>query len=218
MSNVPATIKGIFDELNTEVVWLHLRWKMYRQLFAESPKRIDLLNECAAAFFYVIEDVLIGEVQIMLSKLTDAAKTGRHDNLSLERLQEGIEALQAPALAQRMAKILASLKQKCAPFRVWRNKKLAHLDLTTAMRSVANPLPGVSRQMIEEALELVRQYLNCVHGHYDDTEMAYEHLITAAQDAEGLVAVLKQGLRYDELVQQNVIGHEDWNQNPWHDA
>jgi hypothetical protein len=56
-------------------------------IFAESPKRIELLNEAAGTFFYIIQEVLLNEVQVCLSKLTDPAKSGKYNNLSLEQLQ-----------------------------------------------------------------------------------------------------------------------------------
>jgi hypothetical protein len=221
VSHIPESIRPIFDELSTEVTWLHARWKLYRQLFAESDKRIDMLNECASTFFFVIQDVLLGEVQVTLSKLTDPARMGKHDNLSLERLQVDVDALGAlgeQALATRTRAILDDLHKACAAFRVWRNKRLAHLDLSTAMKSTSDALPGVSRKMIEDALHLVREYLNTIQRHFDDSEVGYEHFIMRAGDGAGLIAVLKAGLRYEELARQEKIGWDDWMHNPWRDA
>jgi hypothetical protein len=218
MSNIPSDVDEVFQELKTEVTWLHARWITYRQLFAHSPKRIDLLNECASTFFYTIQDVLIGDVQIALSKLTDPARTGANKNLSLEQLQERIEKRGEPNLQATLRQILDQLKQKCVPFRTWRNKRLAHLDLTTAMKSTPNPLPGVSRQMVEEALELVRKYLNAIEINYDKSETGYEHFIMTATDGEALISMLKYGLRYDQLIRERKIAIRDWEESDWKDA
>jgi hypothetical protein len=218
MSKIPADIDEIFHELKTEITWLHARWIMYRQLFANSPQRIDLLNECASTFFYTIQDVLIGEVQIAMSKLTDRARTVRHENLSLEQLQERVENHGETGLQPTLRKILDELHQKCQPFRTWRNKRLAHLDLTTVMQSVLNPLPGISRQMIEEALELVRKYMNTIQRHYEEGETAYEHFIMTATDGEALISMLKYGLRYEQLLEQQKVSFEDWHESKWKDA
>jgi hypothetical protein len=218
MNNIPADVEEIFQELQTETTWLHARWIMYRQLFDHSPQRIDLLNECASTFFYTVQDVLIGDVQIALSKLTDPARSGVYENLSLEQLQERVEKLGQAGLQSTLRQILVELKQKCQPFRIWRNKRLAHLDLTTAMQSTLDPLPGVSPQMIEEALELVRRYLNAIQAHYGDGETGYEHFIMTASDGEALVSMLKHGLRYGQLVEQRKIGFDDWEKSNWKDA
>jgi hypothetical protein len=205
MGSTPEDIKGIFAELNTEVIWLHARWKIYRQLFAASSKRIDLLNECAATFFFVIQDVLIGEVQIMLCKLTDPPDNGKKENLSLKRLQVGIEGLGVSVLTQTTMNILNSLDAQCAPFRKWRNKRLAHLDLSTMLAGNASPLPGISRQMIEDALQLVRDYMNTIHEHYKEPETLYEAFGMVTTDGDALVALLEPGLRYEELRQKEII-------------
>ena len=210
MTSIPKDIDEVYEELKTEITWLHGRWTVYRQLFAESEKRIDLLNECASAFFYIIQDVLLGEVQVSLSKLTDPARSGRFDNLSLEQLQARLVAHGDRALAAQTRPVLDTLHTKCEPFRAWRNKRLAHLDLTTAMKSSADPLPGISRQMIEEALALVREFMNKIESHYGDSEVGYEHFIMQS-DGEALVAMLRYGLRYEELLKEGRISYDDWH-------
>jgi hypothetical protein len=218
MSQMPASIDEVFQELKTEITWLHARWIIYRQLFAHSPQRINLLNECAFAFFYTIQDILLGDVQIALSKLTDPARTRGHDNLSLEQLQSRVEAYGEPRLQATLRQILDDLHQKCQPFRTWRNKRLAHLDLTTTMQSMLNPLPGISRQMVEEALELVRRYMNTIQIHYLNGETGYEHFIMTGTDGEALISMLKYGLRYEELVEERQVPLNDWQNAKWKDA
>lgn len=191
---------------------------MYRQLFAHSSKRIDLLNECASTFFYTIQHMLIGDVQIALSKLTDPPRTGANENLSLEQLQERIEKQNETKLQTSLRRILDELKQKCQIFRTWRNKRLAHLDLTKAMESTINPLPGVSRQMIEEALVLIRRYLNTIQIHYNKSETGYEHFIMSGTDGEALISMLKYGLRYEQLIHEEKITLSDWEESDWKSA
>ena len=218
MTQIPANIDEVFQELKTEITWLHARWIIYRQLFAHSPQRIDLLNECASMFFYTIQDILLGDVQVTLSKLTDPASTRGHDNLSLEQLQARVEAHGEPGLQATLRQILDNLHHKCQPFRTWRNKRLAHLDLTTTMQSMLNPLPGISRQMIEEALELVRRYMNTIEIHYLNSETGYQYFIMRGNDGDTLISMLKYGLRYEELVKERRISLNNWQNAKWKDA
>jgi hypothetical protein len=217
MIPIPDPINEVYEELKTEITWLHGRWIVYRQLFAESEKRIDLLNECASAFFYIIQDLLLGEVQVSLSKLTDPAKSRRFDNLSLEQLQARLEEHGDQSLATKTRSVLDQIHLKSKPFREWRNKRLAHLDLTTAMKSSPDPLPGISRQMIEDALALVRRFMNMIEGHYKDSEVSYEHFIMKS-DGEALVAMLRFGLRYEELEKEGKLSYDDWHHGKWYDA
>lgn len=217
MSSVPPSFVQIYDALRTEVTWLHGRWICYRQLFAASPKRIEMLNECASAFFFIVQDVLLDEVQISLSKLTDPAKTGKKENLSLEQLQIQLELHGDSTLASRNRLTLNKLHSQCVTFRDWRNKQLAHMDLLTAMKSSPNPLPGVSREMIEDALSTLRDYLNAIEQHYNNSEYGYEHFIMSS-DGEALLATIRAGLRYEELLQERKIPFDDWRNGQWHDA
>lgn len=218
MNAIPPAVAEIYDELKTEITWLHGRWIVYRQLFGESDRRIEMLNECASAFFYVIQDALLGEIQVSLSKLTDPARTGKHDNLSLEQLQGRLEKHGETGLASQTRLVLANLRIKCKPFRVWRDKQLAHFDLLTSIRSSANPLPGVSRQMIEEALSLVRDFMNKIEVHYNNSEIGYEHLLFTSNDGNALLAIVRNGLRYEELVEEGVVPCGDSQRGKWRDA
>ncbi len=214
---IPPEVAPVYDALRSEVTWLHGRWICYRQLYAESPKRIELLNESAGTFFYIIQDLLFDEVQVTLSKLTDPAKMGKHENLSLEQLQIRLQAHGDTMLAQQCRNTLDTLHSQCASFRLHRHKKLAHLDLSTALRTPAQPLPGVSRQMIEDALLTIRTYLNAIEMHYNESEWGYEDFIMQS-DGDALVATLRAGLRYEELIHERKLPYDDWRHGKWHDA
>lgn len=217
-SNIPAPILPIYEALRKEVTWLHARWLIYRELYGESQRRIDLLNASAGFFFYVVEEVLRDEVQVCLSKLTDPASKGRaHKNLSLEQLYEGLNAHGDVVIALRCRAILDRLLAECETFRERRNKELAHLDLPTALKQVSTPIPGVSRQMVEDALRSVRELMNAVEVYYDDSETGYEHFVSTS-GADALLAVLREGLRYEDLIQQRVLPHDDMFKGEWSDA
>ena len=218
MAEIPPNVLPIFEKLKSEIIWIHGRWIIYRQIFAKSQRRIDLLNECASTFFYVIQNVLIGEVQISLSKLMDPAQTRGSENLSLKTLYEKIALEGDVELTRRLNGVLERLRIQCEPFRTWRNKRLAHLDLKASLESELNPLPGVSREMIEEGLVLVRLFMNEIERAYLDSETGYEHFILDHGDGDGLIAMLRYGLRYKELLKEEKIAYGDWRNGNWHDA
>lgn len=212
---MPTCIAEIYDELRSEVTWLHGRWICYRQLYATSPKRIDLLNESASTFFYIIEDVLLSDVQISLCKLTDPAESGKYKNFSLKQLQARLDEGADQSLSADCKALLKVLSTQCSLFRTRRHKKLAHLDLAVALRTPPYPLPGVSRDMIENALDTVRRFLNAIERHYNGNEFGYEHF-NMNGDGEALIATLRSGLRYEELLQERRLPHDDWRQGKWH--
>ena len=75
---------------------------------------------------------------------------------------------------------------------------------------------SISQQMVEDALSLVREYMNTIQTHYSQTETGYQHFIMQ-RGSEDLVTMLKFGLRYDQLVRDQKISWEDiqnWNRTP----
>lgn len=216
-SKVPTQFIEIYDELRSEITWLHGRWLTYRELFAENSERIAFLNECAGTFFYIIQDVLLDEVQVCLSKLTDPANSGKHENLSLEQLQVQLQRHGDHALSAKCRAVLDKIHSQCNVFRVRRHKTLAHLDLPTALNQLAQPIPCVSRQMIEDALESTRAYMNLIEAHYNDSEWGYDHFILN-QGSNALLATLHAGMRYEELVQSRALPTDDWSKGKWSKA
>ena len=89
-SQYPSQIYTLWTTLDKEVTWLHGRWIIYRQLFGTSKERVELLNESAGTFFNVLQDVLLHDVQLSLSKLGDPADTGSRENMTLEALHEDV--------------------------------------------------------------------------------------------------------------------------------
>jgi hypothetical protein len=154
-----------------------------------------------------------------LSKLTDPAQTKGKQNLSLEQLLSRIKDLNDndENLIDSLNSKLDKLRDICKPFRIRRDKKLAHLDLKIVMEAGFNSLPGVSRQMIEDALGIVRNFMNEIELHYSGTEMSYEHFgMIGGGDA--LVDVLKSGLRYEELFRTGAIINVGKGQGLYWDA
>jgi len=94
--------------------------------------------------------------------------------------------------------ILNKLEKGCQPFKTWRDKKLAHFDFPTSMNISSNPLPDVSVEMIEDALALVREHMDLVEPHCYGADVGYEHFFMHL-DGEALIAVLRDGMRYEEL-------------------
>jgi hypothetical protein len=214
---IPSGIAEVFEELRNEIIWLHARWILYNQLYGRSETRVDLLNESAGTFFYVVQETLLADIHIALSKLSDPAATGRFDNLSLEQLQIRVDSVCVSDLSDKTRPLLAEFRTRCAPFRERRNKTLAHSDLDTALQR-ATPLPQTSREMVNHALETLRDYMNEIEGHYEDRTTAYDYFVMHASDGDSLVHLLKAGLRYEQLCRDGVIGWDDPPRSDWYDA
>lgn len=179
-----------YHALYNEVTWLHAKWQQYRILFAESAERIELLNSVSGFFFQVIRDVLWNDVLLHLARLTDPPQSMQKNNLTIRRLP----ALIDHAKLSDEVRALIEVAEKRASFaRTWRNKHLAHRDHLLAVDSAAEPLPGISRKNMEEALSAIRAVLNKIEDHYWNSQVAFEHFL-AFDDAETLVHYLRAGV------------------------
>jgi len=216
MSEMPETIKSVFDDLKDEVVWLHTKWENHRQLFQTSEKRRMLLAECAYAFFLIIHRVLIDDVLLSLSKLTDPAGKGKTQKLSFETLQKRVEKHGDHRLVSELKEILANLKEKSKAIRTHRDKRIAHLDVQTTMKQVE--LDNISVEMVEEMLALAAEYMNAVEGHYYERSLCYEGGIASYSDADALVSKLQDGLHFEELIKSGKIPAEEMFKGVWNDA
>jgi hypothetical protein len=59
--------------LRSEVVWLHAKWNLYRQLYARSAARVELLNRAAGHFFRVLQNMLVEDIVLHISRLLEKA-------------------------------------------------------------------------------------------------------------------------------------------------
>lgn len=207
-TRIPPAIAEVFTELKSLVIETHFRWLTYRELFGTSRARVDLLNECAGPFFVIIHGVLLADVQLDLCKLMDPARTPRFENLSLAQLQERVASHGDSSLAERCDQLLAQVHVHAAHVRQRRNKKLAHIDLATALGNTATPLPAVTRQSIDGALGAVRAYMNAIEEHYDGAQTGYEYSMIH-KGAAALVARLQDSRRYHEHIRAGRLPIDD---------
>ena len=75
---------SVFHALWNEVVQLRWEWKEYRSLYVNES--VDLLNEQAAEFFWLVQHVLSDHVIGSIANLTDKTETARQPNLTVRRL------------------------------------------------------------------------------------------------------------------------------------
>jgi len=80
-------LRAAFEALKNDVIWLHAKWTLYRQLFADDvPGRLATLNEAAGFSFYAIQDVFWQDVVLHLARLLDREMTCGQQNLCLAAL------------------------------------------------------------------------------------------------------------------------------------
>jgi len=193
----------LYHALENEVTWLHAKWQEYRKLYAKSEQRVNLLNDSAAFFFRVVHEVLWDNILLHIARLTDPPTQGKFENSTLLCLPETVSDR---GLADELRRLVQTALGRSQFAREWRNKRLAHQDLALAIDNKVEPLPSVSRQHVEDALDSFRMIMNKLHAFYLEEEVLFESVITrlnadtliynlaiAAQAKENRIKRMQQG-------------------------
>jgi hypothetical protein len=216
IKTIPKKLEDIFERIESEVNLLHGYWITYGELFGTSKERVNLLNECAAWFSYVTQNILTDVIQLTLTKLADPVMTfGKKKNISLELICEIVKELEEEELLANLEECLSRYREKCEIFKRHRDKRIAHFDYSTHIDKKGEPLPGISRAMIEDALKELRCFMNKVKGFFTDVEAGYEY-IKMVSGGDALIEMLKRGLRYDELLKERKIDFMDMQKSKYY--
>lgn len=182
----------VYNALTTEVSRLHVRFGLWQKLYARSPQRVELLNRAAGHFFGEIQRALIDGVLLHLARLTDRERVAGRETLTIRRLPSVVpETLRLDVEA-----LVAAAMTACEPVRPWRNRRLAHTDLESAIFNVL--VPGITDTQLEAALASLRALLNRIEDHFWQAPTAYELVITPHGDADSLVYYLMKGIRAEK--------------------
>jgi hypothetical protein len=198
-TGIPADLKPHFDRLHDDVVMLCVRWQMYRQLYATSRQRVDLLNAVAGNFFTVIQIAMLDNLIIGISRITEKTATTRKENLVIGLLLKRLDEADNNALIARLREKLETVETTSTPIRTVRHKRIAHRDLQTALFHHSNPLPIISQKEIEDALAAIFDFMNTFQYHFTHTEISYKSTIPAQGDGNDLAHSLRRAVEHSLL-------------------
>jgi len=168
--------ENIFRKLQDQVLELHYRWDIYREVYTGDAEQFEILNSCGSNFFYYVQHLMLDHTALTFSKLTDPDIQSGNENLSLLQIHRLAIENGDNDLVNELKEKFEILKSKCEKFRLLRNKRIAHLDLGHAMKTTEEALPGISREYVENALKLLRDYLDTVEIHYKNSTTGYDNV------------------------------------------
>ena len=203
-------LERVFNRLKKELVYIHYRWRLYLQLFGSNRHAIELINKTAPNVFVDYDNLVFDSMILSLSKLTDPACSRGKDNLSFGYLIAQVQR-HDEGLAKDLEHDFELLREVCGSVRTIRHKRIAHNDLESALSEQASPLPGVSRDAIEKALEQTRSIMNKIDRHFNGSTTGYEQSIMPyGSDGRALLIWLQKGLAYEQLEKEGVIERGRW--------
>jgi hypothetical protein len=184
----------LFESLRGETLDLHLRWKLYRHLYAGPKEDIVLLNKSAPTIFAILQSLLFYDCVLRICRITDPPSRGTYEYLSVHQLAESLGNVDAVSLGCDLQPMLRDLEVACSKMRTLRNRQIAHADLNQALRITAEPLPGISIEDVNVALRLLSKLLNSVEVPLRRSRTFYgDVLLPNDDDAERLLSLLRQG-------------------------
>lgn len=200
---MPTAIDEVFQPLRNEVLDIHMAWRLYRETFATTEERVNLLNRYAEVWFGYAQAAMYDDLVVSLFRLLDPASSrgkGR-ENLTLARLANVVEAHGQTDLANVIRAAKNYVEILLQPFADWRHKQVAHNDLSRMQaRWQGNPTsPGPSTQTVEEALAGVRECMNSVDQYYQNNSTAYKSIFILRGDGEDLIKHLEH---YDKHLEE----------------
>lgn len=177
--------------LCASLVDLNVKWSLYRAIYGTNEERVKLVNQAAGVFFQTVQNSLLDDILIHISRLTDRSKTAGKENLTIFRLSSLIECSEIlPVFEEHMS----VAKERCSFARDWRNRRIAHSDLEHRFNPRSKPLETASRKNINDALTSIASVLNVLSRRYIGSTMIYEESVTIG-DAEAILYVINDGLK-----------------------
>jgi len=181
--------KTIYDAIRQDLIRIHANWKIFKQLFTVSDDRFVIMNNTAPAFFRLIQDVLVDDAVISLSRLVDPSSDD-----TLLRLVRMLKAQVNHSFYLELEQDLREVGLICEDIRQHRHKRVAHRIRTSKHpESIGRPikLPTLTRKKIEGAMSAIALFMNKVLGYFEDIEEMFEPFM--AGDADSLLLFLEKG-------------------------
>lgn len=182
----------MYYHLWQEVAYVYSKWSEYVELYGKKESRVELLNKAAPRFFRIIQDSLFEDTILHISRLTDPPKSVGKSNLSINQLPLLIKDHN---LKQEVENLISVATDKTKFCRDWRNRKLAHKDLSLSLKDNAKNLEPATRIKIKEALASLAAVLNALSHHYHDSETHFDSGIYNSGGAEQLLYIIDDGLK-----------------------
>ncbi|MEP0547527.1 MAG: hypothetical protein ABJF88_11395 [Rhodothermales bacterium] len=181
-------------------------------MYATKPSRLDILNETAPQFFWIVQQLLWSEALLGICRLTAHPKSYNKPNLTVRRLAPLIESDELRVEVESKVETVV----KDARFaNDWRNRRIAHRDLALALGHPAEPLATATKEAVDICFTGLANVLNAVQLHYTNGTTAYNCIISQG-GAHAILYYLRDGLRREEDRQASLDGGK-YDPRLWND-
>lgn len=181
-----------FDRLRNEVIFLHLKWSEFEELYGKK-ERVELMNSIAPNFFFYLQNLLLDDVILGITRLTENKidRTG-NERFTLHELVDFTN----PPLKGEVSKQLKRIKTEASFCYDHRNRKIAHFDRSLKLEELAESLEVASRYKINKVMDSIAEVMNLVNLKLTDSTINFR---TDSNFGYKLLQDAENGRRFDEL-------------------
>lgn len=192
---LPKNVVEIFELLRYEILLLHTKREIYRELYDSGAEVRNLLNFAAPVFFVIQRDMLVNDILITMRRLIDGEefKGNGRKNLSLDYL---ISCIDDSETKVEIKKLVREAKRKADFARTISNKRIAHNDLLTKQK--VEKLPDFDMETIDEALLSVAHVMNMISSYWNRPPEKYQ--MAGIGTGNELVNRMKQARAHCDLL------------------
>lgn len=195
----------VFTELHHRLVHLWILHKEYRDLFVSGRYRIELLMDTAPSFFQVVAESMAHDLIMRLSAMTDRDAMGKYEHLTITRLPSMVDDIYAE-IDRAVNDAVGTITNTIRP---WRDKYLAHHDLSLALGNLRDQ-PPVLWSDINTALTSIGNVLNAIAAHHGRSFTSYQDSTSQTGGSIALLGhLLTSRVRREKWAQLNVSEYED---------
>lgn len=153
-----------FNDLRDEVTGILVLWYQWEALFEQNEDRLARLKESGNLFFGSIERVFYRDVILGICRMTDEEHQGKSRNISILHFQDGVYKQDST-----LQNLVTTALTQISPFRIWRNKRLSHIDVNTGIGW--KPPQGCERGAVSQTLQAISAVLRHVSRTTGGTEL-----------------------------------------------
>ena len=175
MSTMPAELGDVFQGFFQEYSIIRVKWRLYKQLFGDT-ECIDLLNRHGAHGFGVVQDVIIKDVILCITRMMNTSKEVWGDPANLATLLIDLVAHKQTALADKARGMRDRIKPAVDGLRRWRDEEISRNDYASFVvrETQIDALPQSGRQMVEDILSAMSEIVDELQAHYSGLEEQHE--------------------------------------------
>src|SRR6266480_2975682 len=190
---IPEKLRETYAHLAGNVMWTYGSLEELMSLFGTS-ENVHLLNETAPAFFVRHQGLLIDDIALSLSRMTDEKQSGSRknsqENLTLARLLDLPDA-QCEQLRTELKKRWAKIRDTAKQLRTYRHKRLAHSDLAHHLSPSTKLGADISIGSMKKLLDQISDFLSTFDCFFTGVETTSYSPPVSYGDADDLIAYLK---------------------------